>query len=132
MYFLDLVHLIPSWLILAKIECTVHIALPKQPINQFKPLKQSRQQALGAYCLEIYTVIRYFTLQIHPSGIEARSCNPALPAAACLFWWLRAALEISCWAIPRNIDLLWIDFMKVLMQKLFLDTTTYLLSSRKQ
>ena len=42
---LDLVHLIPSWLVLSgqKIERTVHASL-----NQFKPVQQRRQQALRA------------------------------------------------------------------------------------
>ena len=30
-YSLALVHLIPSWLVLAKIDCTVQAALPKKP-----------------------------------------------------------------------------------------------------
>ena len=34
----------------------VHIALPKRPINQFKPVQKSRQQALRPYCPNIYTV----------------------------------------------------------------------------
>ena len=35
---------------------TVYVVLPKQPINQFKPIQQSRQQALKAYCPNLYTV----------------------------------------------------------------------------
>ena len=37
----------------------VHITLPKQPINQFKPagpVQQSRKQVLRAYCSNMYTV----------------------------------------------------------------------------
>ena len=34
----------------------MHIALSKWPINQFKPVKQSRQQAPWAYYSDIYTV----------------------------------------------------------------------------
>ena len=34
----------------------VHVALWKQIINQFKPVQQSRQQALRVYCRNIYTV----------------------------------------------------------------------------
>ena len=32
-----------------------HVALPKQPIKQFKPVQQSRQQVLRANCPNIYT-----------------------------------------------------------------------------
>ena len=53
-YILALVHLIPSWLVWAEIECTVHVSLPKQPINQFKPVQQSRYQVLRAYCPYTY------------------------------------------------------------------------------
>ena len=38
-----MVNLILSWLVWTEIECHVHTALPKWPINQFKPDQQSRQ-----------------------------------------------------------------------------------------
>ena len=41
----------------AEIKCTVHIVLPKLPINQFKLDQQSRQQALRAYCPNICTTV---------------------------------------------------------------------------
>ena len=34
----------------------MHVALPKRPINQLKPVQWSRQQALRAYCPKIYSV----------------------------------------------------------------------------
>ena len=34
----------------------MHVALPKRPINQFKLVQKSRQQALKAYCPHIYTL----------------------------------------------------------------------------
>ena len=43
-------------LVWAKIECTVHISLPECLIKQIEPVKQSRQQVIGAYCPKIYTV----------------------------------------------------------------------------
>ena len=39
-------HLIPFWLVWLEIKYKVHITLPKRPINQFKPVQQSRQQEL--------------------------------------------------------------------------------------
>ena len=51
-------HLILSWLVWADIECAVHVALPKWPINNFKLVKQSRQQVPRAYCPNLYTVIK--------------------------------------------------------------------------
>ena len=39
-------------------QCTVQIALPKRPINQFKLDQQSRQQALRVYYPNLYTVER--------------------------------------------------------------------------
>ena len=45
------------WLVCAEIKCTtVHVALPKWPINQLKPVKQSIQRVLRAYCLKMYIV----------------------------------------------------------------------------
>ena len=38
----------------AEIKCTVHVALTKRSINQFKLDQQSRQQELRAYCQNIY------------------------------------------------------------------------------
>ena len=43
-------------LVWAEIQCTMHVALLKRLINQFKPVQQSRKQALKAYCPNIYTV----------------------------------------------------------------------------
>ena len=54
LYSLTLVHLIPSWLVCSETECTVHVALPKWPMNQFKPVQQSIQQALRADCPNIH------------------------------------------------------------------------------
>ena len=34
----------------------MHVALPKQHVNQFIPVQQNRQQALRAYCPNIYTM----------------------------------------------------------------------------
>ena len=56
MYSLALSHSIPSWLVRAEIVYTIHVVLHKQFLNQFKPVQQSRQQALKAYCTNIYTV----------------------------------------------------------------------------
>ena len=46
---LALVHSIPSWLVWAEIDCTMHAALPKLPMIQFEPVQLIRQQALKAY-----------------------------------------------------------------------------------
>ena len=40
----------------AEIKCTVHVALPKRPINRQVWWQQSRQKALRAYCPNIDTV----------------------------------------------------------------------------
>ena len=53
---LAVVHSIPSWQFLTEIKCTWHVALSKWAIDQFKPVQQSRQQALKAYCPNIYCV----------------------------------------------------------------------------
>ena len=48
--------MILSWLVWAEIECTVHVALLLQSINQLKSFQKSRQQAPRAYCSNVYTV----------------------------------------------------------------------------
>ena len=58
----------------------MHAALPKQPINQFKLIQQSRQQTLRAYCPDIYTVTTgcqenypdEYCSQYPPEGIPAK------------------------------------------------------------
>ena len=45
-----------SWLIWAEIESKAHADLPKRPINQLKPVQQSIQHALRAYCPNNCTV----------------------------------------------------------------------------
>ena len=47
----------PFWLVWVEIECTMHAALPRRPINQFKPVKQSRQQVLRFYCPNIFVAV---------------------------------------------------------------------------
>ena len=56
LYFAS-VHLIASWMIWAEIKCTVPVALPKQPINQFNIIQQSRQQARRAYSSNVYAFL---------------------------------------------------------------------------
>ena len=41
----------------AEIKGTVHVALPKQPINKYKPVQQSKYVP-RAYCPNVYTVMR--------------------------------------------------------------------------
>ena len=40
-YSFGFIHMIPSWLEWALVECRVHFALTKCPINQFKPVQQN-------------------------------------------------------------------------------------------
>ena len=40
------------------IKCTIYASLPKQPINKFDLVQQSRQQGLRAYFPNIYTVFQ--------------------------------------------------------------------------
>ena len=49
------IRFLPGWSGV-EIKCTVYVALSKQPLNQFKLDQKSRQQALRAYCPNIYTV----------------------------------------------------------------------------
>ena len=44
---------LPGWSE-AEMKCTVHVDLPKRPINGFKLDQQKRQQVLRAYCPNIY------------------------------------------------------------------------------
>ena len=47
----------------------MHVAVPKRPIHQFKPVQQSRQQALKAYCPNIYTLLKGNKLLQVESGV---------------------------------------------------------------
>ena len=52
------IRILPGWSG-AEIECTVHVALPKLPINQLKPVMQSRQHVLRTCCPNIHIVILF-------------------------------------------------------------------------
>ena len=56
-YILDSKKLCTFDSFLAEMECTVHVAMSKWPIYQFKPVQQSRKKMLRNYYLDIYTVI---------------------------------------------------------------------------
>ena len=51
---------------------TVHVALLKNSINQFRSVEQSRQQALRAYCSNIYTVFKVLEAHIYISTGNGR------------------------------------------------------------
>ena len=72
LYSITLVHLIPSWLVCSETECTVHVALPKWPMNQFKPVQQSIQQALRADCPNICTYILFSNSRLQ---LDRLVCN---------------------------------------------------------
>ena len=63
---LNLVYLIPSWLVWAEIVYTVTVARPKRCINQFKPVQQSSQKALRTYCSNIYSVQKGYVCETTP------------------------------------------------------------------
>ena len=77
-----MVHLILSWLVWAEIECAVNFDLPKWPINQFKPVQQSRQLVLRAYCRNVY--IMRLTLRATLPGRLLASSNSWLVNATIL------------------------------------------------
>ena len=49
--------MIPSWLVWAEIECTVNVALPKQPIYQLKSNSANQQLTFRAYYYSIYYIV---------------------------------------------------------------------------
>ena len=97
-------HLIPSWLVWSKIKLIVHVALPKRRIKQFKPVQQSRQQALWAYCPNIYTVIKgdqwlvaiWNTpmIQFQPTKLIRISTGKLLAES---FYSVKYGLSENCW-----------------------------------
>ena len=56
MLWVSLVWSFDFYLNLAHHTVTVHVSLLKRPVNHFKPVHQSRQQMLRAYCPNFYTV----------------------------------------------------------------------------
>jgi hypothetical protein len=66
------------------IECMVHVALPKWLMNQFKPVQQSRQQALRAYCPNIYIYCEQHRKQ-HKQNKSAFILHLTIFFTSCLF-----------------------------------------------
>ena len=68
----------------------MHVALPKHPINQFKPVQQSRQQAIRAYCPNVYTDVPFLffsrlSIVNTEDGHSIFTLNPAAPSDAGLY-----------------------------------------------
>ena len=73
-----------------KIWSSVRVTLPECPINQFKPVQQSRQQLLGAYCPNIKTAL----YNIRHASIAPFCTILWVSAAAALLWKLLLALFV--------------------------------------
>ena len=70
-----MVHLIPSWLVWAEIECSVHLGLPKQPINLFKPVQQIRQKVLRVDTVQDFLIVLDMKPCLHLVEISIFSLN---------------------------------------------------------
>ena len=69
------VYLFPFWHVWVEIKCKLHVAVPNQKTNQFKLVKQSRQQVLRAYCSKVYTyteVVGEFMRSVSPTSAIAK------------------------------------------------------------
>ena len=62
-------YLIPSQLVWAEIEYTVHFLCPKWPVSQLKSVQQNKPQLLRAYCPNLYTVHSPDIFKHHDSDI---------------------------------------------------------------
>ena len=98
-YSLALVLLIPSWLVLAEIESTLHVDLPKRPLNWFQPVLQNRQQGLTAYCPSVFTVLYKLCLVI------ANSCSNHRFQSECH--------DSHCWTIIMVVAKVYPTYMYV-------------------
>ena len=82
LYSLTLVLTFPSRLVSAEIECMVHVALPKVPINPILPIQQSRKQALRALTVLIYILCLHSNWPLHQArhglfrGVDRLSIDP--------------------------------------------------------
>ena len=74
----------------------VHVILPKGPINQFKTVQQSRQQALRAYCPNIHSVLSSVQTVLkcikRPNALPARN----------IFGWLQPSNQIKSYFSKQN------------------------------
>ena len=68
--------------------------MPKWPINQFKPVQQSRQQALRAYCPNIYSVKKYVVEKVTPSFVQNIEKQTRLPFHAIQGYFLLNNYEV--------------------------------------
>jgi hypothetical protein len=59
----------------------VHLDLPKWHINQFEPVEQSRQQALKAYCPNIYILwLKDWSATVRQEPLMMEAFGPCLPS----------------------------------------------------
>ena len=73
----------------------MHVALPERLSNQFKPVQQSRQEALRAYCPNIYTMPFLFKVSGLDLGKELALIEEGV---------------LGSTAKPRSSSLLSVDF----------------------
>ena len=71
------------------------VAMSKWPVNQFKPVQQSRQEALRAYCPNIYTMPFLFKVSGLDLGKELALIEEGV---------------LGSTAKPRSSSLLSVDF----------------------
>ena len=64
--------------VLARVFMLLNVALPKQPIEQFQPLWQSRLQAQRAYCSNIFFVIQRRRKNYKPNENEEEDLDEVL------------------------------------------------------
>ena len=111
--------------ILAEIKSSVNLALPKRLITQFKPEQQIRQQALRAYCSNIYTVyltepdrMTYrcstFCIEWNKTDLSPRhtmsGTHKFCPRIVRHFWhqnrWILNSTVPTIWMVTFEVDLL--------------------------
>ena len=94
----------PSWSE-AEIKCTVHVALS---INQFNMVQQIRQQALGAYCPNIYTLQQqYVVVAQYCSTFRVRILDSRL---------FRFTLSVGCSLKSKGVFIVGIGKGKLVFQ----------------
>ena len=110
---LSSVYLFPVWSGM-DILCTIHVALPKWPLNQFKLDHKSKQQALRDYYSDIYAVVfglllSFSTLYLGDPNLLVSCPDNYLSSLVITLW-----LNINILMELGSPDVTWVRMLHVL------------------
>ena len=110
-----------SWLVWPEIKCMVHVALPKRLINQFKPVQQSRQQALSYELTVLISILFFLYSRIQSRLTKCRISSSIRRSSNWISWGSKPLIENRSFSCKKSPIYLYMT-IDYLMPKILYDT----------